>query len=307
MKTLVLLLGLLVLGCAAELLVGPFGLGWPSDSSLAWQFRMPRLMLALGAGSGLAACGLLLQVLLRNPLASPYTLGVGSASALGAAIVMIAAPQFSVGAGAWAGALAATALVLALRRRAGLGSEALVLSGIAIALCCAAGVLLLHYLADRATSAAMLRWTMGGLATVGLNDGLLGLVPSLIGFVWLLTVLPQLNLVQFGDDWAQTRGVAVERLKKLILVLVALWTGSIVAQCGPISFVGLIAPHMARRFFGDDLRKTAPAAMLLGAGLLAICDAAARLIMAPAELPVGVLTALLGGPAFLVLLLLRKP
>ena len=306
MKTLLLLLSPIVLGCAAELLIGPAGIGWPSDPYIAWQLRMPRLMLALGAGSGLAACGLLLQVLLRNPLASPYTLGVGSASALGAALVMILAPQLSIGAGAWVGALAATGFVLALRRRAGLGSEAMVLSGIAIALCCAAGVLLLHYLADRATSAAMLRWTMGGLASVGLRDGLLGLAPSLFGFVWLVSVVPQLNLLQFGDDWAQTRGVPVERLKKLILLLVALWTGSIVAQCGPISFVGLIAPHMARRLLGDDLRKTAPAAMLLGAGLLAVCDAAARIIMAPAELPVGVLTALLGGPAFLALLMLRK-
>ena len=113
--------------------------------------------------------------------------------------------------------------------------------------------------------------------------------------------------MQFGDDWAQTRGVAVEPLKKTVLVVVALWTGSIVAQCGPISFVGLIAPHMARRALGDDLRQTAPAAMLVGAGLLASCDAAARIIMAPAELPVGILTALLGGPAFLLLLLARRP
>jgi iron complex transport system permease protein len=306
MKTSALLVLPLLFGCAAELLVGASGIGWPSDPFIAWQLRLPRLLLALGAGSGLAACGLLLQVLLRNPLASPYTLGVGSASALGAALVMILAPQFSMGAGAWVGALAATALVLALRRRAGLSSDALILSGIAIALCCAAGVLLLHYLADRATSAAMLRWTMGGLASVGLSEGLLGLLPSLIGLVWLVSTLPQLNLLQFGDDWAQTRGVAVERLKVVILVVVALWTGSIVAQCGPISFVGLIAPHMARRVLGDDLRKTAPASMLVGAGLLAICDAAARIIMAPAELPVGVLTALLGGPAFLALLLLRK-
>ncbi len=307
MKVLISLLLIVGFGCAAELLVGPAGFGWPSDSFIAWELRLPRLLVALGAGAGLAACGLLLQVLLRNPLASPYTLGVGSASALGASLVMVLAPSFNLGAGAWLGALMATALVLVLRRRAGLSSDALVLSGIAVSLCCAAGVLLLHYLADRATSAAMLRWTMGGLATVGLRDGLLGLLPSIIGALWLLTRLPQLNLLQFGDDWAQTRGVAVEPLKKTVLVVVALWTGSIVAQCGPISFVGLIAPHMARRALGDDLRQTAPAAMLVGAGLLASCDAAARIIMAPAELPVGILTALLGGPAFLLLLLARRP
>ncbi|MDE0881969.1 MAG: iron ABC transporter permease [Myxococcota bacterium] len=348
---------LLVLGCAAALLVGATGLGWPADPFIAWHLRLPRLLLALSAGGGLAACGLLLQVLLRNPLASPYTLGVGSGAALGAAAVMILAPQLfipgvlagamtliaivflarltwaidrraaiallvtglaaathlvfdgpqaALGAGAWVGALAATGLVLTLRRRAGLSAESLVLSGIAIALCASAGVLLLHYLADRATSTAMLRWTMGGLASVGLRHGLLALAPSAIGLAWLVWLLPQLNLMQLGDDWAQTRGVEIEALKRSILVAVALWTGCIVALCGPISFVGLIAPHMARRLVGDDLRRTAPAAILLGAGLLALCDAAARIVMAPAELPVGILTALLGGPAFLALLLWRR-
>ncbi len=306
MKSVAGVIALVVAGGLAELLVGPAGFGWPEDPFIAWQLRFPRLLLAFGAGGGLAACGLLLQVLLRNPLASPYTLGVGSASALGASIVMIALPAWSVGLGAWVGALIATGLVLALRRRAGLDNEALVLCGIAIALCASAGVLLLHYLADRATSAAMLRWTMGGLSSVGLADGLWGIVPTIVGAFWLLWITPRLNLLQLGEDWSESRGVSVEPLKMTILIVVALWTGSLVAQAGPISFIGLIAPHMARRSFGFDLRRNAPATLAIGAGLLACCDAAARIALAPAELPVGVLTALLGGPAFLGLLLARR-
>jgi len=300
------IIGLIILGSVAQLWIGPNGFGWPADSFIAWQLRVPRLLLALGAGAGLAGCGLLLQVLLRNPLASPYTLGVGSASALGASVVMVAIPSASIGFGAWVGALLATALVLLLRRRAGLDNEALVLCGIAIALCASAGVLLLHYLADRATSSAMLRWTMGGLSSVGIWDGLTGVIPTVIGSLWLLWILPQLNLLQLGEDWAQSRGVAVEPLKASILVVVALWTGTLVAQAGPISFIGLIAPHMARRQFGYDLRRCAPATLGLGAGLLTCCDALARVVMAPAELPVGVLTALLGGPAFVALLLAKR-
>ena len=148
MKGILGIIGLMILGSVAQLWIGPNGFGWPEDSFIAWQLRVPRLLLALGAGAGLAGCGLLLQVLLRNPLASPYTLGVGSASALGASVVMVAIPSASIGLGAWLGALLATALVLLLRRRAGLDNEALVLCGIAIALCASAGVLLLHYLAE---------------------------------------------------------------------------------------------------------------------------------------------------------------
>jgi len=306
MKGIVGIIVLIVLGSLTQLLIGPNGFGWPADPFIAWQLRVPRLLLALGAGAGLAGCGLLLQVLLRNPLASPYTLGVGSASALGASVVMVAVPSVSIGLGAWMGALLATALVLLLRRRAGLDNEALILCGIAIALCASAGVLMLHYFADRATSSAMLRWTMGGLSSVGIWDGLTGVIPTLIGGFWLLWILPQLNLLQLGEDWAQSRGVAVEQLKLSILIVVALWTGTLVAQAGPISFIGLIAPHMARRQFGYDLRRCAPATLGLGAGLLTCCDALARVLMAPAELPVGVLTALLGGPAFVALLLSKR-
>ena len=346
----------LLLGCAAELLIGASGFGWPGDPFIAWQLRLPRLLAALGAGSGLAACGLLLQVLLRNPLASPYTMGVGSGAALGAAVVVTLIPSAAisggvaasaltallllmawvsatldrraalamiilslpaltligsfesvggVGFGAFFGALAVTAAILTLVRRAQLGGEALILMGIAVALCASAGVLLLHYLADRATSAAMIRWTMGGLATVGLSGGLLALAPSLIGTAWLLPMIPQLNLLSQGDDWAAGRGVDANALKRAILFAVALWTGAIVALAGPISFIGLIGPHIGRAAVGADLRRAAPAALLIGAGLLALCDALARLLMAPAEIPVGVLTALLGGPFFLLLLLWR--
>jgi iron complex transport system permease protein len=152
----------------------------------------------------------------------------------------------------------------------------------------------------------MIRWTMGGLSTLGLKDAAGTFAVTLLGAVWLVPLLPQLNLFQLGDDWAQSRGVHVLGLGAAIMLAVALWTGSIVAVAGPISFIGLIAPHMARRLMGDDLRRAAPAALVIGASLLAFCDAAARVILMPAEVPVGVLTALLGGPAFLALLLWRR-
>ena len=246
MRSAGLVVGLAVAGVLSELLVGPAGWGWPSDPFIAWQLRLPRLMLALGAGAGLAACGVLLQVLLRNPLASPYTLGVGSASALGASLVLVALPTFHVGPGAWLGSARRDGA--RDRHESARRARRRDLDPVRRRRCALrfSGRPLLHFLADRATSAAMIRWTMGGLASVGMTQGLLGLLPTCLGALWLFKVIPQLNLLSLSDDWALSRGVATERLQVTILVVVALWTGAIVAQAGPIAFVGLIKRRIWR-------------------------------------------------------------
>jgi iron complex transport system permease protein len=304
-RALPLMLVLIGLGVAAELLLGPTGFGWPASPFVLYELRFPRLMVALASGASLALCGIILQTVVRNPLASPYTLGVGSGAALGAAVAMLLAGVHP-GFGALVGALLITSLLLGLLGRGDLDSNRLLLAGVTLSLSAGAGVLLLHFLVDRAVSQAMLHWSMGSLATVGMQSGWVAVAIALTGSAICLRLVPAMNQLQLGDALAASRGVAVARTQRILLVVAALWTGGVVAQVGPVGFVGLIAPHLARSLVGADLRRVTPIALLFGAGLLSLCDGIARVVMAPSELPVGILTALLGGPFFLLLMLRSK-
>jgi iron complex transport system permease protein len=301
-RSFLLMVLLLALGVSAELLLGPTGFGWPTDPFVLYELRLPRLLVALGAGASLALCGIILQTVVRNPLASPYTLGVGSGAALGAAVAIVLL-GIHPGFGALVGALTITALLLGLLGRGELDSNRLLLAGVTLSLSAGAGVLLLHFLVDRALSQAMLHWSMGSLATVGMAQGWVALAIAGAGTGFALRMVPAMNQLQLGEALAASRGIAVAKTQRTLLIVAALWTGAVVAQVGPIGFVGLIAPHMARSLVGADLRRAAPIALLFGAGLLSLCDGVARVVMAPSELPVGILTALLGGPFFLMLML----
>jgi len=345
----------LILACIASLGVGPISLGHEHAPWVLMQLRLPRLLLALSAGAGLAACGMIMQSLLRNPLASPYTLGLGSAAALGAALGILFLPilpaghgalwlalapglllairfrnygRFAVvltlaasvagsfllwrqglseptGFGALVGAFVVAGLLEALDRSGRLPGDALLLAGVALGLSCGAGVMLLHYVVDQSTSASMLRWTMGSLAVVGSDKALLMGSVLAASLPLLFVIIPGLNHLHLGDDVAASRGIDTPRFRRDLLFFSALWTALIVALVGPLGFVGILAPHGARLLCGDDLRQTGPLALLLGAALLAACDALSRALLGTMELPVGVVTALLGGPFFLMLLLHR--
>jgi iron complex transport system permease protein len=286
--------------------------GDPSTSLIFWQIRLPRILLALLGGAALAVSGLGFQTLFRNPLAEPYTLGVSSGAALGAVLALrFEGSQFLgfslVGLASFAGALGATALIVGLAlRRQGIQTSTLLLAGVAVSLSCSAIILFLQYLADSTQTFRMVRWMMGGLSVVGYRE-VLWLLPWVLGGSAALFALRwELNLLLTGEELAASRGVDLARLRRLVLLATSLMIGALVAVAGPIGFVGLIVPHMLRRFVGHDHLFLVPACILGGGAFLTLCDALGRTVMAPAELPVGVLTALLGGPFFLWLLVWRR-
>jgi iron complex transport system permease protein len=311
------LLAVLVLGAAP--FVGaepiPFSTLWQHDNGLTsqifWQLRVPRVVMAFLAGAGLAAGGLAFQAVFRNPLAEPFTLGVASGAALGASAYIHLGLPFTLlwisGASwfAFAGALLAVVLVYGMTRaRQGFSTATMLLAGVAVSFCFSSLILFMQYLSDFTQSFLLLRWVMGGLHTVVRFGEVLTVLPLVgIGILIVLCLTHELNLVTTGEELAASRGVAVNRTKILLFVAVSLMVGGIVSVCGPIGFVGLIVPHICRLLVGPDHRYLTPATLLCGAVLLCLCDTVARTVMFPNELPVGIVTSLLGGPFFLWLLL----
>lgn len=275
--------------------------------------RLPRVLLGLVAGGSLATAGVALQALLRNPLATPYTLGVSSGASLGAVIALFLGLHQSFAgfvaptAFALVGALATSALVYMAASKPGrpLKTETLLLAGVCLAFCLSAAVMLLHYLANMAVGQAILRWLMGGLAITDLAVVGRATVPAAIGLFMIWSVAPELNILTSGEEVAQSRGVDVGRAQRRAYLGAALATASVVAVTGPIGFVGLVIPHSLRLIVGPDHRILLPCSALIGGAFLVVCDGIARLILAPAELPVGVLTAMIGGP-FLIWLLRKR-
>ncbi len=280
---------------------------------IVFQLRLPRVLLALLVGGALSVAGAVLQALLRNPLATPYTLGISSGGALGAVVaiklgwVVTLLGFTSVQLMAFVGSLATILLVYILANRwMAFSVYALILIGVTLSFFFSALILLIHYLADFTQTQQMIRWMMGGLDIIAYPQ-LLGIFPVVIVlllYIWRLSA--SLNLISFSADIAATKGVEVGTVQKQTFVAASLLTGSVVALSGPIGFVGLIVPHFLRLLIGPDLRFLIPAGALWGGVFLTWADTLARTVMAPLNLPVGIITALLGGPFFLYLLLRRK-
>ncbi len=281
--------------------------------TLFLRLRLPRVLMGLVIGASLAVSGGALQALFRNPLADPYTLGVSGGGALGASIAIALGWGARIAgipllfAASFAGAMVAVSLV---RTIASTGAVvlpgALLLSGIAVNLFAAAGVLTIQYLTDPTSALRILRWLIGSLDVVGLEPVgrmLLVLIPA---WVALLALSRRLNLIAIDEDTATTLGVNVRRTETIVHTLCALIIGVTVSAGGEIGFVGLIVPHAVRAMFGEDLRIVLPGSLLLGAAFLVLADALARTVLPSNELPVGAVTGLLGGPAFLWLLRRRQ-
>lgn len=308
---LVLLLGPAVGGHEVDL--GKLLGGDDTASTIVWHLRLPRLLLGLAAGGALAVSGVAFQTLFRNPLAEPYTLGLASGAALGAVVVQHLglsgglAGFSATSVASFAGAAAAGMLILGLARgRHGFETGTLLLAGIAVSLSCSALILFLQYLADFTRTFRMVRWMMGGLAVVGYRE-VLWVAPWVVaGSLALFFLRRDLDQLLTGDELAASRGVDLGRLRLTVLAVVAGMVGALVAVTGPIGFVGLVVPHILRRWVGPTHLVLLPASFLGGGVFLALCDLAARRVLPPAELPVGVLTALLGGPFFLWLLVVRR-
>ncbi|WP_331254501.1 iron ABC transporter permease [Streptomyces halstedii] len=276
--------------------------------TIVLDVRAPRVLLGAMTGAGLALVGTALQALVRNPLAEPYLLGVSSGASLGAVAVIVFGVtlfgQVSLSVAAFAGALVTLFLVYTTARSGGrITSSRLVLSGVAYASVLTAVMNLLLLTSDRGNEArAVLAWTLGGLGGVGWGTLWLPGAALLLGICVLLAQARSLNLLLAGEEAATTMGLNVGRFRARTFVLLSLITGVLVAAAGPIGFVGLMMPHIVRLFVGGDHRRVLPTAALGGAVFLIWADIAARTVAAPMEIPVGVLTALCGGPFFLWLM-----
>lgn len=305
--------GILVLGPfigAHEVGIDALTSGDKVASRIVWQLRLPRLLLALLAGGALAVCGAAFQTLFGNPLAEPYTLGVAGGAALGAVLAQQLVSAAGLGGipvvpvASFAGALAASAIIVFVARRR--STATLLLAGVAVALTSSALILFVQYLADFSRTFRMVRWMMGGLAVVGYREVLWVTPWILLGAAALFLLRRELDQLATGEELAASRGVNLGRLRVSVVAVVSLVVGALVAVTGPIGFVGLIVPHWVRRGVGYAHAWVLPGAFLAGGAFLALCDLLARRILAPADLPVGVLTAIVGGPFFLWLLLQKE-
>jgi iron complex transport system permease protein len=325
---LALLAGLvaLVACAAAALLLGPQPIslsaalsGVEPDRAILFGLRLPRVVLGALVGAALAAAGVALQALLRNPLAEPFVLGVSGGAALGGTAALAAAaalgPASAVGAlvgsgtsvalGASVGAAASTALVFTLGRIGGrLVPEAALLVGVVFNAFAAGVITVVKVMVPPEEAARLLYWLMGAIGYATPGTLAVGAVLVGVAIAVLVAASAQLNLLSLGDDEASSLGVDVARSRALVFLAASLATGAAVALAGMVGFVGLIVPHLLRRVLGPDHRVLLPASVLFGAAFLVLADAAARLAFLPlgSEPPVGALTALLGGPLFLWLL-----
>jgi len=279
-------------------------------SNIFWKIRLPRILTAFLAGAALAISGMAFQAMFRNPLATPFTLGVSSGAAFGAAMYVKIGIIFSIlgisgqAISSFVGAITAIFLVYGVTKvKKGFSTTTMLVAGVAINFFFSSLIMFIQYISDFANSFRIIRWLMGGFEIVGFSP-VLTILPFVIvgsGVVFLLT--NELNLLTLGEDIAISRGGDVKKIKLALFFATSLMVGGIVSVCGPIGFVGMMAPHICRLLIGPDHRYLTPVSFLFGGAFLVFCDTLARMLIAPAEIPVGVITALLGGPFFLWLLL----
>lgn len=284
----------------------------PVRETIVMNVRLPRVILCGVIGAGLSVCGMALQALVRNPLADPMLLGVSSGASVGAVSVMVFGltflGPFSLPLAAFAGALAALVAVYLLARSGGrMTTVRLVLAGVATAEVLSAVASFLVVTSDdpHRTQSAV-RWMLGGLAGTTWTMVWVPAAAVLAGTAVLLGVSRPLNLLLAGEEAAASLGLDVHRFRASLFVLVAMVIGTVVAVSGSIGFVGLIMPHVVRLLVGADHRRALPATALLGAAFLIMADLVARTLITPEEVPVGIITALVGGPFFLWLMRRRS-
>ena len=287
---------------------------WTADGMIFFQIRLPRVLLGLLAGGALAMAGAALQVMFRNPLAEPWTLGIAGGASLGAFIARVCPfLWFAVGPLntsqllALAGAGGALALVLSLARRpGGTGSQTLLLAGVTIGVVCGGAIMVISGFISPWKLAEFHRWLLGGLDAADWRQvGTLGLL-AVPGLAILARFTRDYNPLGLGEEMAAGQGVDVGRVRRWTAIGAGIASAGVAAVAGPIGFVGLLAPQAVRRLVGPDMRLAMPGSFLFGGALLAACDALGRWAAAPLEVPVGALTAVLGGPLFLWRLARRR-
>lgn len=278
-----------------------------TDEQIIWQFRVPRVLLGALVGACLAVAGATLQTAVRNPLADPYTLGVASGASLGAVAVIVLGSSAVGGLGksgaAFVGAMAALGCVFWLGRLGGqMTATRLILGGVALSYVLSAATSYLQILARPQQLAAVLYWLLGDLSQAAWGDLGIPAVVLVFALVGLLLQARALNALMLGEESATALGVSPTRLRILIMVASSLLVAVVVAVSGAIGFVGLMIPHIVRMLVGPDHRRVLPVSALVGAIFLVLADLVARTLRPPAEIPIGIITAALGGPFFIWLL-----
>jgi iron complex transport system permease protein len=303
----------LAAACAVSLLAGAAPL--PAEDvwrSGVFRLRLVRTVLAVVAGAGLSTAGVIFQAILRNPLAEPYVLGVSSGAGLGAALALVlglsAAGTWTLPAAAFAGAMATIVLVYALAPTptGAAPVQTLLLSGVVVSAVLGSVLMFVVSVAPSEKLHGIVWWLLGSLQAFywDLPRIVAGVVA--VGIALTALLARDLNLMALGEEPASHLGLNVERTKTMFFLLTSLMTGATVAACGLIGFVGLIVPHTMRLMIGPDHRRLVTASALAGAAFLVLADSAARTVIAPREVPIGVITALLGGPYFLAVLRRKK-
>lgn len=307
------LLSVLASACALSLFAGAVRV--PADQMLhsgIVRLRVARILLAVVAGAGLSVAGVVFQALLRNPLAEPYVLGVSSGAGLGAALAIVIGASvlstWTLPAMAFAGAIGTILLVYTLARGTGgaVPVHTLLLSGVIVSAVFGSILMFIVSVCPSENLHNVVWWLLGNLQIFDWALLRIVLIVVVSGLVVTILFARDLNVMTLGEEPAAHLGLDVEQTKKLFFIIASLMTGATVAACGLIGFVGLIVPHMVRMVIGPDHRRLVPASALAGASFLVLTDSFARTVIAPMEIPIGVVTAFLGGPFFLFLLRRRK-
>lgn len=287
------------------------------DSSfidIVWEIRLPRVLLGVIAGGGLALSGVVMQATVQNPLADPYILGISSGGTLGATLSMLVLSSFEVGSSnnyfsvsfcAFIGALIASIMVFKLSSIGGrITSIKLVLSGIVINLIFSSvSSLAIYFSNDNSAVRAAMEWTMGSLVSGNWNNILIPFIVVLLSCIFFITQYRVMNGMLLGDETAVTLGIDLSKYRKIYFVIVAILTGVLVAVCGIIGFVGLVIPHITRSLVGTNHKYNIPVAILIGAIFLVWSDVLARIILKNMEMPIGIITSLIGAPFFMYIMI----
>ncbi len=322
----VLFLGAYTVG-PIEIIKVLFGSGSGTSSIVILFLRLPRIVAAIVAGLGLSLAGTVMQGVLRNPLGSPFTLGISNGAAFGAAFAIVAlgagsatspaihtsaTPLYSihsiylVSTSAFIGALGTMAIVLMLSGFRNMRSDAVILAGIALASLFTSGTVLLQYLATDVELAAIVFWSFGDVSRSSWNEiGITSFV-VLAGAIYLLIARWRINALSESDEIAASLGINPGKTRLFMMIVASVITACVVAFHGVIAFLGLLAPHMGRRIVGDDMRLLLPLSGIIGCLLLLVSDTVGRVIVSSGTLPVGVITSFMGAPMFIILLLRRR-
>lgn len=319
-----LLLLLLFLFCICSVVLGLFSGGAPipydqvvtallhpaaggTAHTLIWELRLPRIFTAGIVGAALATCGVIFQAILRNPLAEPYTLGVSGGGALGATIAILfgisGLPMILI---CFTGCCLSIGVVLGAAHVKNFTNSMLILSGIIMSFIFSSAVMFVFTIASSREVHASILWLMGSLSTppAGAVRMLTAVLPVMIGLIFFAK---DLNLLSLGDETSYHLGLNAKKAKAILLLTASLITGVCVAISGVIAFIGLVVPHFARRLFSADHSFLLPASMLAGAGFLILCDSLSQILIRPMELPVGVITGMVGGIFFVLYLIKARP